>query len=120
MIKVANVCCYCEVGTDLTNEHLFPECILQKTPSGQSISIARTPDGDKAISSAIQTKDVCAHCNNVALSALDTYVCRLHDQFFQKIVHRGNRVDFRFDFDLLLRWLLKTSYNASRGSASFV
>jgi hypothetical protein len=78
------------------------------------ISIARTSEGDKAIGGALQIGDVCARCNNEKLSALDTYICELHDRYFKTIVHAGDRVDVRFDFDRLLRWLLKTGYNTAR------
>jgi hypothetical protein len=66
------VCVYCRIGTDLTNEHLFPECIHQRVPSGQITSIARTSKGDKAVDAPIRIRDVCRHCNNVSLSRLDT------------------------------------------------
>lgn len=78
------------------------------------ISIARTPGGDKAIGGALEIGDVCARCNSGKLSTLDTYICELHDRYFKTIVHSGDRVDFRFDFDRLLRWLLKTGYNIAR------
>jgi len=78
------------------------------------ISIVRTSEGDKAIGGALEIGDVCARCNNEKLSVLDTYICELHDQYFKTIVHAGDRVDFRFDFDRLLRWLLKTGYNTAR------
>ena len=113
MQKTGRVCAYCGSNSGLTNEHLFPDCICERTP-GSMISIARTSEGDKAIGGALQIGDVCARCNNEKLSALDTYICELHDKYFKTIVHAGDRVDFRFDFDRLLRWLLKTGYNTAR------
>jgi len=113
MQKTGRACAYCGSNKDLTNEHLFPDCIYERSP-GSMISIARTSEGDKAIGGALQIGDVCAQCNNEKLSALDTYICELHDQYFKTIVHAGDRVDFRFDFDRLLRWLLKTGYNTAR------
>lgn len=113
MTKAGRVCAYCGSGSDLTNEHLFPECIYERT-QGSMISIALTPEGDKAIGGALEIGDVCARCNNEKLSALDAYICELHDRYFKTIVHSGDRVDFRFDFDRLLRWLLKTGYNTAR------
>src|SRR5208337_4799728 len=100
--------------TDLTNEHVFPECIHKRSSSGGTISIAHTPQGDKAVDAPVQVNDVCSVCNHEKLSKLDTYICELYDQYFKTIVHSGDRTDFRFDFDLLLRWLLKTMYNTSR------
>jgi hypothetical protein len=112
--KTGRICAYCEVGTDLTNEHIFPECLYERVPSGSVTSIARTPKGDKAVDSRPTICDVCARCNNRALSKLDTYICDLHDKYFHAVVHAGDRVNFRYDLDLLLRWLLKTMYNTAR------
>jgi hypothetical protein len=117
MTGSARTCAYCQVGTDLTNEHIFPECIYDRVPGGQITSIARTPKGDKAVDSRPTICDVCARCNNQVLSALDTYICELHDRYFRTFIHAGDRIDFRFDFDLLLRWLLKTAYNTARSRA---
>jgi len=78
------------------------------------ISVARTTGGDKAVSGELTIGDVCTRCNNGPLATLDNYVCDLHDRFFRNIVHAGDRVDFRFDFERLLRWLLKTGYNIAR------
>jgi len=78
------------------------------------ISVARTAVGDKAVSGELTIGDVCKRCNNGPLASLDNYVCDLHDRFFKAIVHSGDRIDFRFDFERLLRWLLKTAYNIAR------
>ncbi len=78
------------------------------------ISVARTAQGDKAISGELLIGDVCARCNNERLSTLDAYICEMHDRYFKTLVHAGDRIDFRFDFDRLLRWLLKTGYNVAR------
>jgi hypothetical protein len=78
------------------------------------IPVARTPAGDKAVGGELTIGDVCKRCNNGRLGSLDNYVCGLHDRFFKTIVHSGDRVDFRFDLELLLRWLLKTGYNIAR------
>ena len=68
----------------------------------------------KVFGADLIVKDVCARCNNGALSALDTYACKLYDSYFSKTVERNEHVDFRYDHDQLLRWLLKVSYNSSR------
>lgn len=77
-------------------------------------SVARTAQGDKAVSGELQIGDVCARCNNERLSTLDAYICEMHDRYFKTLVHAGDRIVFRFDFDSLLRWLLKTGYNVAR------
>jgi hypothetical protein len=39
MSDVPRVCAYCEIGTDLTKEHIFPECLHKRTASGDTTSI---------------------------------------------------------------------------------
>src|SRR5216684_242093 len=110
MAKPNRVCAYCGSKTGLSNEHLFPK-FLHERSEGSMISVARTAAGDKAVGGELKIGDVCKRCNNGPLSSLDNYVSDLHDQYFKSIVHSGDRVDFRFDFERLLRWLLKTGYN---------
>lgn len=105
-------CAYCGLDTTLTNEHVFPDCFLRAIPP--FLSIAKTPQGDKAIIADLQLRDVCGDCNNKLLSVLDTYFCELNSQFFSHIVRSGDRVRFQYDFDLLLRSLLKICYNTTR------
>ena len=59
-------------------------------------------------------KDVCATCNNGPLSELDAYACALFDNYFCKVIERNETVDFRYEHDKLLRWLLKISYYSAR------
>jgi hypothetical protein len=90
---------------------VFPEC-FQK--SLELIATAKSKTGEKAVGSAIEVHDVCATCNNQDLSPLDDYFCQLNSQYFSKIVRPGDSVRFQYDFDLLLRSLLKIVYNAAR------
>lgn len=104
-------CAYCGQVAELTNEHVFPDC-FQKT--FEPITPTKTPTGEKAILSALEIHDVCARCNNGPLSRLDTYLCELNDLYFSKVVRAGDRIRFQYDFDLLLRMLLKIGYNVGR------
>jgi hypothetical protein len=45
---------------------------------------------------------------------LDTYFCDLNDLYFSIIVQPGDRIQFQFDWDLLLRTFLKIAYNVAR------
>jgi hypothetical protein len=110
-VKTMRKCAYCGQGSDLTNEHVFPECFRR---TFEAVSIAKTPAGEKAILSALEIHDVCARCNAGSLSQLDAYLCTLNDKYFSKIVRPGDRVRFEYDFDLLLRMLLKIGYNVAR------
>src|SRR5579863_8666678 len=104
-------CAYCGAGTELTKEHVFPDC-FQKT--FEPITPTKTPAGEKAILSALEIQDVCARCNNERLSPLDTYFCDLNDLYFSNIVRPGDRIQFQFDWNLLLRTFLKIAYNVAR------
>ncbi len=59
-------------------------------------------------------RDVCEECNGVKLSALDNYASRLDREYFIKIVDFSRPIKLRYEFDQLLRWLLKTTYNDDR------
>lgn len=97
----------------MTNEHLFPRCLLERTSDIiDSAKTARMPE--KLIGPDLKIKDVCKECNNEKLSELDTYICELYDRHVEHIVEPGKIIDFSYDYDLLSRWLLKTTYNASR------
>ena len=61
---------------------------------------------------------MCADCNNGVLSALDGYICQLFDAQFARIALARQPRTFHFNFLLLLRWLLKTSYNSARANQS--
>jgi hypothetical protein len=104
-------CAFCGKETTLTKEHVFPDC-FQKT--FEPITPTTTPAGEKAILSALEVRDVCAPCNNGPLSQLDTYFCNLNGLYFSKIVRPGDCIQFRYEFDLLLRVLLKIGYNVAR------
>jgi hypothetical protein len=58
--------------------------------------------------------DVCEACNNGPLSELDAYTCTLFERYFTHLVRPGDCIKFEFDFDLLLRWLVKVAYNVAR------
>jgi hypothetical protein len=110
-MKTGRVCAYCGQGSDLTSEHVFPQC-FQK--SFDAITTTKTPTGEKAISSDLEIHDVCGSCNHGPLSVLDTYLCELNDKYFLKIIRPGDNVRFEFNLDQLLRMLLKMGYNVAR------
>lgn len=105
-------CVYCDATEELTNEHVVPD--FYHRAFGETISIVKTPADDKAILNPQEIRDVCANCNNVALSRLDDYLATLTKRYFSTIVQPGDRVRFEYDFALLLRILLKIVYNVGR------
>ena len=62
-------CAYCDATGDLTNEHVVPD--FYHNVFGETISIVKTHSEEKAISNPQEIGDVCANCNNVALSRLE-------------------------------------------------
>jgi hypothetical protein len=62
-------------------------------------------------------RDVCGACNGGILSRLDAYAADLDREYFTRAVGFSPVVRFKYDFDLLLRWLLKISYNDDRSGA---
>jgi hypothetical protein len=111
-LSTGRSCAYCDVTGDLTNEHVVPD--FYHKAFGQTISIVKTQTEEKAISNPQEIGDVCANCNNVVLSGLDSYLAALTDKYFSTIVRPGDEVRFEYDFDVLLRVLLKVAYNVAR------
>ena len=110
--STGRACVYCGQRGNLTNEHVVPD-FYHKT-FGETISIVKTPSGDKAIPSPQEVGDVCANCNNGALSRVDSYLADLTKKYFSTIVKPGDRIQFAYDSDLLLRTMLKVAYNVAR------
>jgi hypothetical protein len=90
---------------------MFPECFSK---TFDSITTAKTPAGEKAVMSDLEIHDVCRKCNNGPLSGLDAYLCALNDKYFSTIVHSGDCVHFEYDFERLLRVVLKIGFNVAR------
>lgn len=111
-VSTGRRCAYCDATGDLTNEHVVPD--FYHNTFGETISIVKTQSEEKAIFNPQEIGDVCANCNNVALSRLDDCLAALTKKYFSKIVHAGDRIRFEYDFDLLLRASLKVAYNVAR------
>jgi hypothetical protein len=108
---MAGECAYCGKPAKFTREHIWPDCILDRIPPKGirfSHKTKTAHGGDYTI------RDVCEKCNNVRLSPLDTYFCNLYDKYFAVAKGENEVVDFQYDYHLLLRTLLKLSYNSAR------
>ncbi|MCD6076076.1 MAG: hypothetical protein K0R89_14 [Ramlibacter sp.] len=112
-------CSYCGEAGRATREHVVPAFLLahQKSigarPEGWNDAARKVVQGDAVI------RDVCAECNNGTLSRLDEYGKTLLTSagvLTSNFVRR--RVEFSYDYDLLLRWVLKIVYNSARASHS--
>lgn len=63
-----------------------------------------------------KVKDVCADCNNVHLSALDSYGKRFLEENDLMRPLSESRLDIKYDYEMLSRWQLKIAYNCFRAS----
>jgi hypothetical protein len=115
--QIMKQCAYCGIKNTLTKEHIWPKCLLNRTPSYRvrfSEKAKKIQEGEFLI------KDVCSECNNNKLSELDSYICELYDQLFSKHVNFNEQIKFEYDYDLLARSLLKITYNTARASGQNV
>lgn len=104
-------CAYCQLSCSPTKEHIWPSSIIQKYESRLKTYNKKINSfhlGDPVI------KDVCSQCNSVNLSKLDAYLSNLYDQHLSVALSPGQSTEIEYDHNLLLRSLLKISYNSSR------
>jgi hypothetical protein len=108
-------CAYCDADGPLTKEHIWPKSIILKYEEPLKTYNKRKHNFN---SSDPVIKDVCAQCNNEILSKLDSYLSNVYDECFYAPLSSGDSTSLKYNYDLLLRSLLKISYNSSRASAS--
>ncbi len=111
-----SVCAYCKSPETPTREHLWPASLHSRLAAANKQTsnafwLARL---QKEISNEPQIRDVCAQCNNIVLSELDEYICRLFDSTLVHIPEQHESVRFEYDYHLLKRWLLKLCFNSAR------
>ncbi|MGY2142220.1 hypothetical protein ACW9I5_06005 [Pseudomonas azotoformans] len=103
-------CAYCGKAAVMTREHIWAESLIKKYEDLLTYNRSQHKfyKGDPVV------RDVCDKCNNVVLGRLDEYFSGLFDREFRRFLKPGETVSFDYDYDLLLRTLLKISYNAAR------
>ncbi len=104
-------CAYCDTKTKLTKEHIWPKCIITRMPE---LEFRYIGSQEKFVKSELVISDVCAKCNNEKLSKLDSYFCSLYDKYFKDFHEEKKEFIFEYEYDLLLRSLLKIIFNSSR------
>ena len=111
-------CAYCSEECSPTREHVWPEGFLDRVrKTGQGFA-HYSPKSGVVHGADYIVRDVCTTCNNIKLSGLDQYFCALYDQYFYDPKGSDAVVEFFYDFDLLLRSLLKIAYNTARSAGS--
>lgn len=92
----------------------MPSFLCKFMKSGDGF-IGWNNSAEKMISSEPKIKDVCATCNNNALSTLDNQAKILFESSGVLVEnYTKNLISMKFEYDILFRWLLKVSYNSSR------
>ncbi|MGE3261658.1 MAG: hypothetical protein AB7K68_07775 [Bacteriovoracia bacterium] len=108
-------CAYCDkpYEKNRTREHVIPSWYLKE----DGISFNER-SRNKVSNDEIVIRDVCAGCNNGPLSRLDAYGKSLYLQYFQNFVFAEEQVALKYDYQELVKWLLKISYNSARANNS--
>ncbi|MGG2731368.1 hypothetical protein ACQYZU_26975 [Pseudomonas aeruginosa] len=107
-------CAYCGKSEKLTKEHIWPSTLIRKYEN----LLTYNKNEDKFYKGDAVIKDVCSECNNVHLSKLDSYLSDIFDAHLKRILTPGESALLNYDYDKLLRALLKISFNSARASAS--
>jgi len=108
------LCAYCGGGGSLTREHIIPDFLYRQYPEHK---FGYHSKARRYLKYEAKIHDVCMDCNSGPLSALDAYgksfveENHCHRQFVER-----RDIHIWYDYDMLLRWLLKISYNMIRAS----
>lgn len=108
-------CAYCEIECTPTKEHIWPKSLIEKYEQKLLAYNKRT---NSLLPIQPMIKDVCANCNNVLLSALDSYLSGLYDNKLSGLLSPGDSASIQFNYELLIRSLLKISFNSARASSN--
>ena len=105
-------CAYCGVPGPLTRDHVVPDFLYRSYPDQK---LGYNEKARRFLEFEAIVRDVCAHCNSGVLSSLDAYGERfVRDNRCGRTFTKRPTVLIHYDHELLLRWLLKLSYNAVR------
>ena len=107
-------CAYCKREGVMTREHVIPSFVYAFHKEHGSC-IGWNEAAEKMLPGEGKVKDVCANCNNKILGSLDAYGKELLAGA-GILVPNYTKLDLtlQYDFDKLVRWLLKMSFNSAR------
>ena len=106
-------CAYCDNTGKMSREHVIPDGFIEHMEPKKGITfLDKAPT--KVINAEVTIKDVCSSCNNGYLSVLDSYALNLILKYNDKISFHTKKIQFKYNYDLLTRWLLKVCYNSAR------
>lgn len=108
-------CAYCEAEGKMSREHVIPKGFIEHMNTGKKYAwLDKAPT--RLINAELTVKDVCAVCNNGELSLLDSYGLKLILKYNEQIFLQTKKIYFKYDYDMLARWLLKVCYNSARAN----
>ena len=110
---MAKQCAYCNSTGKMTREHIFPSSVISRYKESL---VSINDKSESYFYSDHVIKDVCPTCNSGFLSELDDKFISLFDKYMSNPIYPGKQASLEFDYHSLLRFLLKVSYNSSRGS----
>ncbi|MFW1586387.1 hypothetical protein ACEWBR_22020 [Vibrio parahaemolyticus] len=112
-------CAYCKKDEKLTREHVIPNFMYKFQKENVGNHTGWNEKAGKMLPSEMIVKDVCGDCNNVKLGGLDGYAQTfVTDNQIMVENYTKPSISLSYDFDLLLRWLLKVSFNSTRSAGS--
>ena len=104
----------------MTREHVVPAFIYEFQKSHSNKFTGWNDAAQAMTPGELKVKDVCDTCNNVVLGSLDNYAKQLLTASgIMAKNYTKKSVTIDYDYDLLLRWLLKVSFNSSRTTGFF-
>ncbi|WP_269533510.1 hypothetical protein [Chitinimonas sp. BJYL2] len=111
------ICSYCDQDKAATREHIIPSWYYQHDPSPDDVGFMERAKG-KIVKTELVIRDVCGDCNNGSLSELDAYGKELFLSHLARYVFKDSSESLCYDYERLVRWLLKISYNSARAHDS--
>ncbi|OIR07839.1 hypothetical protein GALL_101210 [mine drainage metagenome] len=110
-----SVCAYCRQDRPLTREHVIPAFMYNFQKQLEQSVIGWNEVAQRMVGGEGKVKDVCADCNNRVLGELDAYGKQMLINSGLLVQNYTKReLTLQYDYSLLLRWLLKVSFNSSR------
>lgn len=110
-----SVCAYCRQDRPPTREHVIPAFMYDFQKQLEQSVIGWNEVAQRMVGGEGKVKDVCADCNNRVLGELDAYGKQMLTNSGLLVQNYTKReLTLQYDYSLLLRWLLKVSFNSSR------
>lgn len=92
-----------------TKEHIFPTSFYKSLGLKDVKYKSYNPKNGKVKCEEYKISKVCSCCNNDYLSKLDNYV----NENILEHCYKNTNFAIKYNYDILTRWLLKTTYNAT-------